>query len=199
MTADASSSRRVIVIGAGAAGAVAAIFSAASGADTLLVERTRDGGRKILISGGGRCNILPARLDESRFVSDAPPHLVRRIVRSWPIREQIDFFERDLGLPLVEEVESAKLFPASERARDVRDRLLEQARRNGARLLMNNGYWHDISTDEAPMSLGCGHRRRLARGRHRNDCRASRHAVAAGICGMIRFLADHVGPGPVRS
>ena len=54
-------SRRVAVIGAGAAGTMAAIFSAAGGAETLLLERTRDGGRKILISGGGRCNILPAR------------------------------------------------------------------------------------------------------------------------------------------
>ena len=77
---------RVVVIGAGAAGTMAAIFAASAGADTVLVERTNDGGRKILISGGGRCNILPAQLDESRFVSDSPAHLVRRIVRSWPLR-----------------------------------------------------------------------------------------------------------------
>ena len=115
---------------------MAAIFAASSGAPTLLVERTRDGGRKILISGGGRCNILPARLDESRFVSEAPAHLVRRIIRSWPLREQIGFFEQRLGLPLVEEVESAKLFPASQRAHDVRDRLLELAQRKGAELRM---------------------------------------------------------------
>jgi predicted Rossmann fold flavoprotein len=134
---SASERRRVVVIGAGAAGTMAAIFSAAAGADTLLLERTADGGRKILISGGGRCNILPARLDESRFVSDSPPHLVRRIVRSWPLREQVAFFERELGLPLVEEIESAKLFPASQRARDVRDRLLQLAQRRGAQLLLS--------------------------------------------------------------
>ena len=46
--------------GAGAAGSMAAIFAAASGADVVLLERTRDGGRKILISGGGRCNVLPS-------------------------------------------------------------------------------------------------------------------------------------------
>jgi predicted Rossmann fold flavoprotein len=137
VTDPALRARRVIVIGAGAAGTMAAIFAAASGVETLLLERTRDGGRKILISGGGRCNILPAQLDESRFVTEAPPHLLRKIVRSWPLREQIAFFERDLDLPLVEEVESAKLFPASQKARDVRDRLLDLARRNGARLLMN--------------------------------------------------------------
>ena len=137
MTEHASSTRRVVVIGAGAAGTMAAIFAAASGCETLLLERTRDGGRKILISGGGRCNILPARLDESRFVTDAPLHIFRRIVRSWPLREQIAFFEHDLDLPLVEEEGSAKLFPRSQRARDVRDRLLNLARRNGARLLMD--------------------------------------------------------------
>src|ERR671915_1450570 len=99
---------RVVVIGAGAAGTMAAIFAASEGADTLLLERTKDGGRKILISGGGRCNILPARLDESRFVTDSPPHVLRRIVRSWPLHEQIAFFERHLGLSLVEDAASAK-------------------------------------------------------------------------------------------
>jgi predicted Rossmann fold flavoprotein len=132
----ASPSPRVVVIGAGAAGSMAAIFAAAAGVKTLLLERTRDGGRKILISGGGRCNILPAQLDESRFVSEAPPHLVRHIVRSWPLREQIRFFEQKLGLPLVEEIESAKLFPASQRAHDVRDRLLGLASDKGAELRM---------------------------------------------------------------
>ena len=119
---------RVLVIGAGAAGTMAAIFAASSGAETFLLERTKDGGRKILISGGGRCNILPASVDESRFVSDSPQHLVRRLLRSWPLREQIDFFQREVGIPLIEEPESAKLFPASQSARDVRDRLFALAR-----------------------------------------------------------------------
>lgn len=114
---------------------MAAIFAAASGADTALLESTRDGGRKILISGGGRCNILPARVDERRFVTDSSPNTLRKILRSWPLREQIVFFERELGLRLVEEEESAKLFPESNRARDVRDGLLSLATRRGARFL----------------------------------------------------------------
>ena len=128
---------RVVVIGAGAAGTMAAIFSASTGAETFLLERTKDGGRKILISGGGRCNILPASVDESRFVSDSPGHLVRRILRSWPLREQIDFFQRDAGIPLVEETESAKLFPASQSGKDVRNRLLELAKHRGTTVVMN--------------------------------------------------------------
>ncbi len=128
--------RRVGVIGAGAAGTMAAIFSARAGAETILLERTADGGRKILISGGGRCNILPARLEESRFITDSSPNTLRKIVRSWPLDEQIAFFNDELGLALVEESESAKLFPASNRARDVRDGLLVLAARDGSHLRM---------------------------------------------------------------
>ena len=116
---------------------MAAIFAASGGAETLLLERTRDGGRKILISGGGRCNILPARVDERRFITDSSPNTLRMMLRSWPLGEQIAFFERELGLTLVEEEESAKLFPASNRARDVRDGLLALAARRGAQFLPN--------------------------------------------------------------
>lgn len=126
--------RRVVVIGAGAAGTMAAIFAARAGAQVTLLERTRDGGRKILISGGGRCNVLPSRLDESRFVTDSSPNTLRKIVRSWPLAEQVAFFEQEVGVRLEEETESAKLFPASHKARDVRDGLLALARRSGAQL-----------------------------------------------------------------
>ena len=138
--------RRVVVIGAGAAGTMAAIFAAANGARTTLVERTEDGGRKILISGGGRCNILPARLDESRFVTDSSPHTLRRILRSWPLEEQIAFFEREVGIALKEEAESAKLFPVSDRARDVRDGLLALARHKGVEI-MTSTLVTDLTTD----------------------------------------------------
>ncbi len=141
--------RRVIVIGAGAAGSMAAIFAASEGADTLLIERTRDGGRKILISGGGRCNVLPSRVDESRFVTDSSPNLLKKMVRAWPLAEQRAFFEDTLGIPLEEEVESLKLFPASHKARDVRDGLLEYARKVGVRMRMESRV-----VDIAPVGAG---------------------------------------------
>jgi predicted Rossmann fold flavoprotein len=136
---------RVVVIGAGAAGTMAAIFAARAGAETILLERTKDGGRKILISGGGRCNILPARLDETRFVTDSSANTLRKIVRSWPLAEQIAFFEKDAGIALVEESESVKLFPASHKARDVRDGLLTLARARGATIRMDT-----LVTDVVP-------------------------------------------------
>jgi predicted Rossmann fold flavoprotein len=159
---DGRRRRRVAVIGAGAAGTMAAIFAAKSGAETVLLERTHDGGRKILISGGGRCNVLPARLDESRFVTDSSPNTMRKIVRAWPLAEQIAFFEGELGIPLVEESESAKLFPASHRARDVRDGLLAYAARQGVSARMGTtvtgitpvgGGWRVTTAEGEPLDV----------------------------------------------
>ena len=152
MTAGAQ--KRVVVIGAGAAGMMAAIFSARSGARTTLLERTQDGGRKILISGGGRCNVLPSRVDEARFVTDSSPNILRRIVRSWPLNEQIRFFERDLGIPLELEAESLKLFPASHKARDVRDGLLACVTREGAEFVSETNVT-DFAPDGAEWRVSC--------------------------------------------
>ena len=121
----------IAVVGAGAAGLAAAIFARERGHPVLLLERTTDGGRKILISGGGRCNVLPSSLQPERFVTDSPPHLLRGMLRSWPLAAQRAFFEEDLGIPLALEEETGKLFPVSNRARDVRDGLMNLARERG--------------------------------------------------------------------
>jgi predicted Rossmann fold flavoprotein len=134
MEAQITTARRVVVVGAGAAGLAAAGFAARQGAETILLERTAQGGKKILISGGGRCNILPTQLDESRFVTDSSRNTLNKILRSWPLHEQINFFEQELDLRLVEEAGTKKLFPATQRARDVRDALLLHAETGGARL-----------------------------------------------------------------
>jgi len=124
----------IVVVGAGAAGLAAAIAAAEGTEPVLLLERTLRGGMKILISGGGRCNVLPSRLDTDRFVSEAPARLVRGLLRSWPLESQRAFFEHEIGVPLTLEAETGKLFPASDRARDIRDGLLRLAAERGVRL-----------------------------------------------------------------
>jgi predicted Rossmann fold flavoprotein len=136
----------VAVVGAGAAGLVAAIFAAERGARVTLLERTRDGGRKILISGGGRCNVLPSALAPERFVTGSRPHVMRGMLKSWPLAEQRTFFERDLAIPLALEAETGKLFPQSDRARDVRDGLVRQARARGVELRFDT-LVTDLETD----------------------------------------------------
>ena len=123
-----------VILGAGAAGLLAAIFAAGRGRRVLLLERTRDGGRKILVSGGGRCNVLPSAVDPGRFVTDSSPNTLRKILSSWPLAEQRRFFEEEAGIPLALEPETGKLFPASNSAREVRDRLMALARRRGVEI-----------------------------------------------------------------
>jgi hypothetical protein len=124
----------VAVVGAGAAGLMAAIHAAGGGRRVILLERTRDGGRKILISGGGRCNVLPSRWRPEQYVTASSPHTMRNMLRSWPLEEQRRFFEELLGAPLVLEEETGKLFPASHRARHVRDALVAAARARGVEI-----------------------------------------------------------------
>jgi len=129
----------IVVIGAGAAGLMATIFAATHAQDrpVRLLERTRDGGRKILVSGGGRCNVLPSEIDLADYNTSSSPNIMRRLLRSWPLHEQREFFEREVGLQLVLEPETGKLFPAGNRAREVRDRLVQLATKRGAEITFN--------------------------------------------------------------
>jgi predicted Rossmann fold flavoprotein len=127
----------LVVVGAGAAGLLAAIASsqaAGRGRRVLLLERTRDGGRKILVSGGGRCNVLPSQLEPARFVTGSSPNTLRKMLLSWPLAGQRRFFEEEVGLALVLEPETGKLFPASNSARQVRDGLVALARCRGVEI-----------------------------------------------------------------
>lgn len=149
-------------MGGGAAGLMATIWAARSGADVVLLESSTDGGKKILISGGGRCNVLPAVERPGAFVSDSSRHLVRRFLRAWPLEEQKAFFEDLLGSPLRHEPETDKLFPASQKARDVRDALVDAARASGARTRFNaqvcglepiQSAWRVHLADSAPLQV----------------------------------------------
>jgi predicted Rossmann fold flavoprotein len=124
----------IVIIGAGAAGLMAAIHAAGGPRPVLLLEGSDRPGQKILISGGGRCNVLPARAAAGDFVSDGSPNLVRKILAAWPLAEVRRFFEADLGVPLKVEAETGKLFPTSDRARTVLDALLAAVTQRGVRL-----------------------------------------------------------------
>ena len=121
----------MVVVGAGAAGLMAAIFAAQGPRPVVLLERTRDGGRKILISGGGRCNVLPSRLEPGQFVTASSRNTLKKLLLSWPLAEQREFFEQELGIALALEAETGKLFPVSNKARDVRDTLVDYAHVRG--------------------------------------------------------------------
>jgi predicted Rossmann fold flavoprotein len=127
----------VVVVGAGAAGLMAAIFAARGSRRVVLLEGTNRPGQKILISGGGRCNVLPARAAHTDFHTNGSHNTLRKILAGWTLGEMLEFFEDDLDVPLALEETTGKLFPQSNRARTVLDGLLSAAQDRGVMLRLN--------------------------------------------------------------
>jgi predicted Rossmann fold flavoprotein len=121
----------VAIVGAGAAGLATAIFMGrlTRARSIVVLDSARRPGAKILVSGGGRCNVTNAVVTERDFRGGSRT-IVRNVLRAFPVRDTIAFF-RDAGVALHEEPHG-KLFPDTNRARDVLDALLREAARAGA-------------------------------------------------------------------
>lgn len=120
---DLPTSCDVAVVGAGAAGLATAIFArrAAPSLHVLVLDGALKPGAKILVSGGGRCNVTNTVVAETDFWGGKRT-IVRRVLRGLPVTGTVAFF-RELGVPLHEEA-GGKLFPDSNRAREVLSALL---------------------------------------------------------------------------
>jgi predicted Rossmann fold flavoprotein len=120
----------LVVVGAGAAGLATAIFAARAVPDARIIclDGARRIGAKILVSGGARCNVTNRVVTERDFWGGSP-RVVRRVLRAFPAPRAAAFFQ-ELGVALHEE-EDGKLFPDTNRSRDVLDALLDEAARLG--------------------------------------------------------------------
>src|SRR6267154_4703822 len=125
----------VVVIGAGAAGLMAAINTAERGRRTLLLEKNRKPGVKILMSGGTRCNITHATDNRGIVAAYGPPgRFLHSALAAFSVQDTLDFFEAEGVATKVEE--TGKIFPVSNRAVDVLDALLRRLQRRGATLAL---------------------------------------------------------------
>ncbi len=123
----------VLVVGGGAAGMMAAGTSAESGCRTLLLEKNSRLGRKLLITGKGRCNICN-NCDVHTVIEHIPtnPRFLYSAVSRFPPAEVIAFFE---GLGLAVKTERGnRVFPQSDMAKDVVDALVSFVRGSGAQV-----------------------------------------------------------------
>src|SRR5436309_8237342 len=108
----------VVVVGAGAAGLMAAISAAGRGAHTLLLEKNRKPGVKILMSGGTRCNLTHATDNRGIVEAFGPAgRFLHSSLAAFGVQETIEFFEAEGVATKVEE--TGKVFPVSNRALDV--------------------------------------------------------------------------------
>ena len=105
----------VAVIGGGAAGLAAAVGASRAGEAVALCERMPRLGRKLLATGGGRCNLLNERLDASAFTPESR-NLVRSVLARFG-KEDIKAFLGGLGLALT--AEGDRIFPATQQAASV--------------------------------------------------------------------------------
>jgi len=125
----------VVVIGAGAAGLLAASQAAERGRRTLLLEKNRKPGVKILMSGGTRCNITHATDNRGIVEAFGPPgRFLHSALAALGVEETIALFE-SAGVPTKIE-ETGKVFPVSNKATDVLDALLRRLRASGATLAL---------------------------------------------------------------
>jgi predicted Rossmann fold flavoprotein len=127
----------VLIVGAGAAGLATAIFTRSRNPwlRVRLLDGAKQPGAKILVSGGGRCNVTNRVVTERDFWG-GPPTIIRRVLRALPVDATVRFFE-SAGVTLHEE-RDGKLFPDSNRARDVLDALLNQAACHGVEQLWSH-------------------------------------------------------------
>jgi predicted Rossmann fold flavoprotein len=122
----------VVVVGAGAAGLATAIFARRAGCGALrLVDGAARPGAKILVSGGSRCNVTNAVVTERDYWGGRRT-IIRRVLARLPVADTIAFFA-EIGVAMKEEP-TGKLFPRSDRSRDVLDALLGAARDTGTEI-----------------------------------------------------------------
>lgn len=107
------------IIGAGPSGLMLASLLRLQGKPFVLFESQKQVGQKILISGGGRCNILPSHLQLTDYESFSPKKMLQRILGVRPLAEWKAFFEETLKIPLVIEPDTGKWFPQSQSAKQL--------------------------------------------------------------------------------
>jgi len=137
---------KVAVVGGGAAGLMAAGFAAINGAEVTVFEKMPRVGRKILISGKGRCNLTNA-CDIQTFMSNVPVNnrFLYSAINNFPPCDIIDFFG-SLGL-LTKTERGNRVFPVSDKAMDVVDVMRRFSTDNGAIII--NAVVEDIIAENS--------------------------------------------------
>jgi len=118
----------VIIVGAGPAGLMAAVFCARGGLRILVLDSQKTIGAKLLLSGGGRCNVTNLKVAEKDYQT-GEPRTVRNILRAFPPEKVLAFF-KELGVEMVLE-EGTKYFPEKQSAKVVLQALLQASQRAG--------------------------------------------------------------------
>lgn len=125
--------RRVIIIGGGASGLMAAIAAARQGAGVTLLEKNKQTGKKLLVTGNGRCNFTNRNQELSHYRSQNP-ELAEKVLKAFSMAETVGFFE-ELGIIVKERY--GYLYPNSGQAASVAEVLRLEAQRLQVKIACN--------------------------------------------------------------
>ena len=128
--------KKIIIAGAGASGLTAAIAAARAGASVTVLEAEERPGRKLLLTGSGKCNLTHHCADaeelkehyHSRSSKELLKELTGNIFRSFSYEDTISFF-RKLGLPVIDH--EGYIYPRSLKSQSVLQVLLNEAEKLG--------------------------------------------------------------------
>ena len=153
----------ILVVGGGAAGLMAAGCAAELGAGVCLLEKMERLGKKLSITGKGRCNVTN-NCDRDVFIDSVPGNgrFLYGAFSAFSCRDTITFFE-SRGLRLKTE-RGNRVFPVSDRAQDVVDALVRYAKENGVvfhrgravSLLQEEGHVCGVLLEDVYKRQGCG-------------------------------------------
>ena len=127
---------KIIVIGGGAGGMMAAIFAARSGAQVTLLERNEKLGKKIYITGKGRCNVTN-NCTQDEFLREVPrnPRFLYSALNFFSPQDMMALLE-EAGCPVVVQ-RGRRVFPATEKASDVNRTLARLMQQSGVKVLLD--------------------------------------------------------------
>lgn len=129
--------RKVIIVGGGAAGLFAALFARKAGAEVTLVEKNDRLGKKMLITGKGRCNITnTADLPEFIAAFGKNGRFLNSAIHAFTNTDCMEFFE-SIGVPVKTE-RGGRLFPVSDKAQDVVLALEGELQKSGVRIILQS-------------------------------------------------------------
>ncbi|MGI6066364.1 MAG: NAD(P)/FAD-dependent oxidoreductase [Bacillota bacterium] len=126
--------KHVIIVGGGASGMMAAISARQRKADVTILERNPRIGKKILVTGNGRCNFTNINANTGCY-HGTNPQFASKVLTDFSVEETIEFFEK---LGIAHKVESlGKVFPMSDQASSVLDLLMYELNKTGVNIICN--------------------------------------------------------------
>ncbi len=141
--------KNVIVIGGGPAGMIAAGFAAKNGNNVIIFEKNEKFGKKLFITGKGRCNVTNASDPENLIANTVGnPYFLYSAFYSFTSQDTIDFFEKELNVPIKIE-RGNRAFPVSDKSGDIVRALTNFVKKNGVKIYFNTKVDKIVSENES--------------------------------------------------